>query len=461
MRGIFLFLTLLIVATGCSDSSKSGGAGGEAGAGGGGGGTGGDGGTGGQGFSVTVIGAGGPVVNAPAMYATSDGTHLLTLMTDENGEATFTNVPPGGFITAPVVRDQDQAVVSLQTVGGIGNGDTIELRATTAEEVPIGTFSVAASNLSPGALNYNVFVPSEQFSSPDGSDRDFPPGPRGTLTASTIGPSGFFNAVGIANIDIGTVEIGWATDVPLVGAPPAQTADGSISNWSTPTGFIRAGIMNVSDSAFSVSIRVRGYRDTRPYQTKDFNSVVPNGQTFTAPLALSTSFNDRVIAIFTSPPSSGVSFKTQRVVAGEVSAGNTDLTTSTADFLPEPSGATRDIDARSSAYGWSPIPTCDGAAINASLLSFSGVLEENSSYSWTMLAPYSDTVTMPELDPDLADALFPVGIIEETWTLEARGYVDSDYETVRRTKPALLTPEQLLGRQEGSQEVCVATASAQ
>jgi len=453
MRGVLLVLTFLIVATGCNDGSSSGGAGGEAGVGGDGG-TSANGGTGGQGFSVTVIGTGGPVVDAPAMYATSDGTHRLTLMTDENGEATFTNVPPGGFITAPVIQNQE--VVSLQTVGGIGDGDTIELRATTAEEVPIGSFSIATSNSSPGTLNYNVFVPSEQFSSPDSSNRVFD----GTLTASTIGPSGFFNAVGIANINTGRVEIGWATDLPLVGAPPMQTANGSITNWSAPTGVIEAGIMNVSGSAFSVSIRVRGYHDTRPYQTKNFNNDVPNGQTFKAPLAQSTSFNDRAIAIFeASEAANGVSFKTQRIVASEVSSGNTILTTSTADFLPEPSGATRDIDARLSEYGWTPTPTCDGVPINASLLSFSGELVEKS-YSWTMLAPYSDIVTMPELDPNLADALFPDGIIEETWTLEARGYVDSDYETVRQTKPALLTPEQLLGRQEGSQEVCVATASA-
>jgi hypothetical protein len=393
------------------------------------------------------------------MYATSDGTHLLTLMTDENGEATFSNVPPGGFITAPVI--QNQAVVSLQTVGGIENGDMIELRATAAEEVPIGSFSIATSNLSSEIENYNVFVPSEQFSSGEPPlNRDFP----GTLTASTIGPSGFFNAVGIANIKTGTQEIGWATDLPLGGDPPTQTANGSISNWSAPTGVIAAGITNVPDSgsAFSVLIEVRGYRDTRPYQTKNFNNTVGVGQTFTAPLAQSTGFNDRAVAIFkTSEASDGVSFGTQRIVASDVSSepGNTSLTTTTADFLPEPSGATRDIDARSSAYGWTPTPTCAGIAINASVLSFGGVLGQ-SSYSWTMLAPYSDTVTMPELDPDLADALFPDGIVEETWALEARGYVDSDYETIRRTKPALLTPEQLLGRQEGSREVCVATASA-
>jgi hypothetical protein len=266
--------------------------------------------------------------------------------------------------------------------------------------------------------------------------------------------------VGIANIDTGRVEIGWATDVPIVGSPPALNANGSISNWSPPTGIIEASIMNVSGSDFSVSLRVRGYRDTRPYQTRNFNGVVANGETFTRPLVQSTSFNDRAVAIFeTSEALNDVSFKTQRIVAGDVSSGNTSLATSTADFLPQPSGATRDIDARSSAYGWTPSPTCDGIAINASLLSFSGVLEQNS-YSWTMLAPYSDIVTMPELDPDLADALFPDGIVEETWALEARGYVDSDYETVRQTKPALLTPEQLLGRQEGSREVCVATASA-
>jgi len=381
-------------------------------------------------------------------------THLLTLMTDENGEATFSNVPSGGFITAPVI--QNLAVVNLQTVGGIGDGDTIELWATTAEEVPIGSFSIATSSLSSGTVNYNVFVPSEQFSSPDDSIRVFD----GTLTASAIGPSGFFNAVGIANINTGTVEIGWATDLPLVSAPPGQNANGSISNWSTPTGFIRAGIVNDSDSDFSVSLRIRGYRDTRPYQTRNFNGPVANGETFTRPLAQSTSFNDRAVAIFeTSEAPNGVSLKTQGIVASEVSSDNTNLTTSTEDFLPEPSGATRNIDARSSAYGWTPIPTCGGTALNASLLSFSGALEQQS-YSWTMLAPYSDTVTMPELDPDLADALFPDGIIEETWLLEARGYVDSDYETVRRTKPALLTPEQLLGRQDGSREVCVATASA-
>jgi hypothetical protein len=335
----------------------------------------------------------------------------------------------------------------------------IELRATAAEEVPIGSFSIATSNLSSETLGYNVFVPSEQFSSLDPSGREFP----GTLTASTIGPSGFFNAVGIANIDGGKQEIGWTTDVLLVGAPPGQTANGSISNWSTPTGVIAAGIMNVSGSEFSVEIVVRGYRDTRPYQTRTFNdNDLPDGETFTAPLVQSTSFNDRAVAIFkTSEASDGVSFGTQRIVASDVSSepGNTSLTTSTADFLPEPSGATRDIDARSSAYGWTPTPTCDGIAINASLLSFGGVLEQNS-YSWTMLTPYSDIVTMPELDPDLADTLFPDGIVEETWALEARGYVDSDYETVRQTKPALLTPEQLLGRQEGSREVCVATASA-
>jgi hypothetical protein len=368
-------------------------------------------------------------------------------------------VPPGGFITAPVI--QNQAVVSLQTVGGIGNGDTIELRATAAEEVPIGSFSIATSKLSPETTGYNVFVPSEQFSNLDSLNRRFD----GILTASTIGPSGFFNAMGIANIDDGRVEIGWTTDVPLVGAPPAQTANGSISNWSTPTGVIAASIMNVSGSPFSVSIRVRGYRDARPYQTRNFtrteNNPLSDGETHTAPLVQSTSFNDRALAIFTNPKLDGASFKTQRIVASDVSSepGNTSLTTTTDDFLPEPSGATRDIDARSSAYGWTPTPTCDGIAINASLLSFSGVLEQNS-YSWTMLAPYSDTVTMPQLDPNLADALFPDGIVEETWALEARGYVDSDYETVRQTKPALLTPEQLLGRQEGSREVCVATASA-
>ena len=452
MRGILLVSTLLIVAAGCDDSSSSGGAGGDPGSGGGGG-TGASGGTDVRGFSVTVVGTDGPVVNAPAMYATSDGTHLLTLMTDDNGEATFTDVPPGGFITAPVI--QNQAAVGLQTVGGIGIDDTIELRTTTADVLPTGSFSLSASNLSPGTVNYNLFVPSEQFSNPDGSNAVFD----GSLTASAIGPSGLFNAVGIANINTGRVEIGWTTDVPIVGAPPAQTATGSISNWGAPTGSINAGIMSVSGSEFSVSILVRGYRDAQPYQTRNFNNAVPNGQTFTAPLVQSTSFNDRAVAIFeTSEASDGVSFGTQRIVAGDVSSGNTSLATSTADFLPQPSGATRDIDARSSDYGWAPTPTCGGTALNASLLSFSGVLEQRS-YSWTMLAPYADTVTMPELDPDLADALFPDGIIEETWLLEARGYADSDYETVRQTKPALLAPEQLLGRQEGDGEVCVATAS--
>ena len=451
MRGILLVPTLLVVAAGCSNGSSSGGAGGDSGSGGDGG-SGASGGTDATGFSVTVIGTDGPVVNAPAMYAMSDGTHLLTLMTDDNGEATFTDVPLGGFITAPVIQNQ---AVSLQTVGGIGNGDTIELRATTADVLPIGSFSISALNLSPETQNYNLFVPSEQFSNSDGSNAVFV----GPLTASAIGPSGLFNAFGIANIMTGRVEIGWTTDVPIVGAPPAQTASGSISNWGTQTGSINAGIMNVSGSEFSVSIRVRGYRDTQPYQTRNFNNNVPNGQTFTAPLAQSTSFNDRAVAIFeTSEASDGVSFGTQRIVADDVSSGNTSLATSTADFLPQPSGATRDIDARSSDYGWTPTPTCGGTALNASLLSFGGMLEPKS-YSWTMLAPYSDTVTMPELDPDLADALFPDGIIEETWLLEARGYVDSDYETVRQTKPALLAPEQLLGRQEGGGEVCAATAS--
>lgn len=450
MRCFLLILALAVANAGCGDAGSNG-TGGNGAI--GGAGTGGSAGVGGAGvteFSASVIGAGGPAPERPVMYASSDGAHLLTLVTDQNGRVTFTDLPTGGFMTAPVV--ENAAVVRLQTVAGIGNGDMIELRATAADEVAVGGFSISTSNLTVGTSSYNVFVPTEQFSNLSGSNDRF----EGPLTAASIAASGLFNAIGVANVQ-GRQEIGFAADLPVEGDPPTQSATAAITNWDLPTGFINARITNASNGPLNVLIRTAGYRDARPYQTRNFTTEV--SEEFTARLPESSDFNDRAVATFELRDSADpVLLRTQNVVAADVGPGDTDLDTSSAAFLPHPTNAMHSIDARTSSYGWSTPPDCDGVALDASLVSFSGVLDQRS-YAWTMLAPYSDTVAMPALDPELAPDLFPDGIVEETWTLEARAYVGVDYEAVRRTPPALLPPEQWLAGRQGEGKICVAAAS--
>ena len=450
MRRFLLIPALAAIIWGCGDGGSNG-TGGNGAI--GGSGTGGSGGVGGAGtteFSASVIGTGGPLPARPVMYATSDGVHLVTLITDDDGRVTFTDLPTGGFITAPVV--ENATMVRLQTVAGIGYGDTIELRASGADEATVGGFSISVSNLSAGTSSYNVFVPTDQFSNPSGSNDLF----EGLLNAATIAPGGLFNAIGIANVE-GRQEIGFAADVPIEGAPPTQSAAAAITSWGFPTGFINARITNVSGGLLSVLIRTAAYRDARPYQARNFTNEV--SEEFTARLPQSSDFNDRAVATFELGDSvDTVLLRAQNVVAADVGPEDTNLETSSAEFLPQPINATRNIDALTSSYGWSPPPDCDGAALDASLLSFTGVLDQRS-YAWTMLAPYSDVVTMPALDPELTNDLFPEGIVEEAWTLEARAYVSAEYEAVRRTAPAFLTPEQWLGRQQGEGKICVAAAS--
>ncbi len=432
------------------------------------GGTGGDDGSGGSGgvvgpanvsFSVTLMNETGLLRDQLVMYADADGKHFSTTLTSKGGVARFTNVPAGGFITAQLINRSD--LLSLQTVAGMQNGDSITLVAEEAFGVPatwpLGRAAITVSSLPETATQYLVYHPSRlsrlRTEVPFTSEASF--------STQLIGPSGTYNALAVAALADRGIAFGFATDLALQGQIPEVSVTGNIESWEPPSGTVRAELRNLSKVELPAVILVGGYRDTQQFLTEAQSQNLPPGVTMNTELAVNSNFHDRAVATFVLDVfGDPVALANERFVAGTAipdDGGTEVIWTSTDDFLPSLPAAGYDFSERSSAYYWTRTPLCDGVPPNVSVLELIGK-KESKSYTWQMLGPYRDELRMPELDPDYAELLFPSDLEMEHWTLEARAYPEGSIDSVRRSSPALLPPLTWLGRQAGAGAICVSRA---
>ena len=136
------------------------------------------------------------------------------------------------------------------------------------------------------------------------------------------------------------------------------------------------------------------------------------------------------------------------------------ISVSTDDFLPLPTNASADVETRSGSFGYTDTPTCGGSAANAMELLVLGFVD-SVAHQWTMWAPYSDSVTMPELDPELADELFPSGLTQTGWILEARVYPNGGFDSARQSSTELADPQSWLAGESQYDQICGAIANGE
>jgi hypothetical protein len=451
-------LLFALLGAGCGDAAGEvqgpglGGTGGQAGSGGGAG-------PGTASFSVTLIDETELLSDRLVMYADADGKHVATTLSSQGGVARFTNVPAGGFVTAQLANTTE--LLSLQTVAGVQDGDAITLVAADAFGVPstwsLGRAAITVSSLPESAKQYLLYHPGHLT----GVLTEVPFTSEVSFSTHTIGPSGTYNALAVAELEDRSVAFGFVTDVALEGLIPNASVAGTIDSWAAPTGTVRAELRNVSKVHLPVVILLGGYRDAQRFLTEAGSESLPSGATLNTELQVSSDFHDRAVATFVLDVfGNPIALANERFVASTAipDDGDTEVIwTSTDDFLPSLVVASHDFAERSSAYDWTRTPLCDGVPPNVSLLELVGK-RESTSYSWKMLGPYHDELRMPELDPAYAEVLFPSDLEEDQWTLEARAYPEGSFDSVRLANPALLPPLTWLGHQTGAEAVCVSRA---
>jgi len=405
---------------------------------------------------VTVENGGQPWVGAPVMYANVNGEHLGTVMSDDAGKAVFVDYPSGGFVTAAVFPDIEGDAFDLRTVGGVQYGDEIVISISSRR---LGDLAIQGFNAPPGTASYSYGVPTFAQTT---EVLDAPL--KIALSDQTLEPDGTLAATAIARDAEGKI-LGLATleGIAVEGTPPDAIVTGAFSSWNEDPGFIDVVLRNDSATEISAIVASFAYRQGRKYQRGATEIAdVAMADTLASPIPVDVGFNDKVIGSLSMVAgdkpvavSSYAASRSDSLGDGEMSS----LRASSDDILPLLLNTTRDITTRKASYGWDETPICAAGTPNISYMYFLGSSDDlKGFYSWSIVTPFADTVSMPQLDPNFAEALFPQGLIERQWELQALTYPEADMRSIRGAFRGYLEPHDWLAQRESDGEVCATRA---
>jgi hypothetical protein len=385
--------------------------------------------------------------------ADSDGAYLDTVEADASGMA-LVEVPAGGFITA--VRERKGGEVLLETVAAVEDGDELWF-FDSGTEVPerVGQLSLTLAGPAAPGLSFEAMLPDQRTAA---FGMWLPTVLEVPLTAASFTNGALDVLVERRSASSPEPAYAHALDLSTQGATPNQLAAATLSSWNNDPGTVRVVARNDGDAPLELSTEAVAVRCGGLVVGEQRSGRVPAGGSLELDLRVDDEFFDRVVAHVAHSGSAPGARVVQEVFVPETSlpaAGTTlrlDLGTSE---LPEVA-ARVDVDfftGRARLHSPS-LPNCGSRASNVLRLQLSGSTQ-GGQHRWRLIAPASDTVALPELDPKVEYSLWPAAdFANRDWEHHLMALPDVGYAGVRNDPQHGRGADYWACKDSASQPVC-------
>jgi len=377
--------------------------------------------------TVNVFVGGNPAPSVAVMYHKADGSYIGSMLTDSNGQVIIADMPVGGAVTAPVSPYGDASTATkkfLTSVTHVQLGDVISIgRSTLSGSDPTaGTMSVTMPGTFAGARTYAVTVGCNTSTTATAGASLKP-----VIQSSCVPSSNAIDVVAYARDGSGNrIAYSAVASVPLSGTAPNMTGSVNMPAWQTGLGLYTLALNN-APADIQVNPSFVGYKqDVRVDAPSTTTTSVAMGTGLSTPfLMIPGFFQSTSVAVRARIPvgqGTADSYLAKRADVSPTAANpeqvSWDLTT---DLLQPPTSVTVTADTVTSVAWSGGTASCsDNPSLDSIIYAVSGGVQSTGiTYEWYALASgtQSSPIALPQLDPALAQALWPTASFDSTAAL--------------------------------------------